>query len=111
MSQTRRAGPQDVFQVDRVGQVDTRRDVHDALDAGPGQVHGRVSILGSSGGPSLGLLGVEPGLRLLDQPGQDHRPDLVRDRRQLGVSEVPRASATENTVRQAVPTTQPGQVA
>jgi hypothetical protein len=74
-------------EVDRVGQVQLALDVHGAGGADLGQVH--VGVPAVRGRPSLGLglLGVEPGFGLIDEPLELGGADLVRHRRDVGVHE------------------------
>ena len=76
-------------EVDRVGQVQVALGVHRARGAHLGEVD--VHPPGVRGGQpvGLGLLGVEPGDGLLDQPGQLREPDLVRHRARRGRPRTP----------------------
>ena len=75
------------LQVEGVGEVEVAVDPDPASDVHVGQRD--VEVPGLRGGLAFGLggLGVEPGLGLLDQPGQLGGADLVRERRDLGVHE------------------------
>ena len=69
-----------LVEVEGIGEVEVALDVH-----GPGHrdlVQGDVEVadLGRRGPLGLGLLGVEPGDGLLDQPAQLRRADRVRER-------------------------------
>ena len=75
------------LEVQGIGQVDVAVDVHPARDPDVGEPDVEVPGLGGGEPVGLGLVGVEPGLGLVDQPVQLGRADLVRHRRDMGVHE------------------------
>ena len=75
------------LQVEGVGQVEVAVDPDPAGDTDVGEGDVEVPGLGRGEPVGFGLLGVEPGDRLLDQPLQLGGADLVRHVRDVGVDE------------------------
>ena len=75
------------LQVQGVGQVDLCVDRTVPATPSVGEPDVEVAPVGGGQALGLGLLGVEPGLGLLDQPCQLRGPDLVRHRRDMVVDE------------------------
>ena len=75
------------LQVQGIGQIDVAVDVDPARDPGVADPDVEVPGPGSREPVGLGLVGVEPGPGLVDQPVQLGRADPVRHRRNMGVHE------------------------